>query len=139
MSKKTKTTEADTNGTPGATPRTRKPRDPNAPAIKRPRAGSWTPVVRTYQIPETDLSIDVEMYSVEFAGETLEVKRDRAGVAKANAWIKGIREREERLLKIDRLRRELAAMEGMGQAEPGNQTEGPTTENHPTADGEPTA
>jgi hypothetical protein len=92
--------------------------------VKRPRAGSWLPVVRTYQIPGTDLTLDVEMYTVEFAGETLEVKRDRAGVAKANAWIRGIREREERLLKIDRLRRELAAMEG---------TDGTTADSEPTA------
>ena len=90
--------------------RTRTPRDPNAPPVKRPRAGSWLPVVRTYQIPGTDLSIDVEMYTVEFAGETLEVKRDRAGVAKANAWIKGIKARGEEALRVDRIRRQLEEM-----------------------------
>jgi len=112
MTKKTKTTTDDT------TPRTRKPRDPNAPPVKRPRTGTWTPVTRQIPIPGTEdadgnaLTTPVEFYSVEFAGETLEVLHNRDGAKRANAWIKGIKARGEEGLKIDRLRRELEEMIG---------------------------
>jgi len=116
-----------TETTPKPT-RTRTPRDPNAPPVKRPRSGTWTKISKQVGIPGTGRgaaelaktmgpfgpggvmpcgedpdTIDLEMYRVEFAGETLEVRRDRAGVKKANEWIRAIKgadERNGRMLKI---------------------------------------
>jgi hypothetical protein len=148
-----------TETTPKPT-RTRTPRDPNAPPVKRPRSGSWLPVVRTYQIPGTDISIDVEMYTVEFAGETCEVRKNREGVKRGNAWIKGIKARGEEALRVDRIRRQLEEMSEAASTQEmtarlyrasrvlagdevvfpiADQTEtdqsaGPTVENHPWAD-----
>jgi hypothetical protein len=99
------------------TPKTPKPaRDPNAPAVKRPRAGCWTPVTRQIPIPGSQdadgkaLTLDAEMYSVEFAGETIEVLKNRDGVKRANAWIKGIKNRGEESLHIDKISRQLEAL-----------------------------
>jgi hypothetical protein len=80
------------------------------PKTTRPRSGLWTPIVKQIPIPGTDETTDVEFYAVEFAGETCEVRKNREGVKKGNAWIKGIKGRGEFELKVDRIRRELEKM-----------------------------
>jgi hypothetical protein len=98
--------------------RTRKPRDPNAPKVKRPRSGTWTKISRQISIPvacrdehgdiATDPdTADLDMYRVEFKGETLEVQRNRAGVKKGNDWIRAIKSRAKLELKIYRIRLKL--------------------------------
>jgi hypothetical protein len=77
------------------------------PKTTRPRSGTWTPIVKAIPIPGTDETTDVEFYTVEFAGETCEVRKNREGVKKGNSWIKGIKGRGEFELKVDRIRREL--------------------------------
>lgn len=74
------------------------------PKVKRPRAGCWTPVVRTFPIPGTDFTIDVEMYRVEYCGEVMEVQRNREGVKKAGAWIRSIKNQGNLKMKVERLR-----------------------------------
>jgi hypothetical protein len=102
------------NGTTAT--KTRKPRDPNAPPVKRPRAGCWTPVTRDVPIPGTQdadgkaLTTPVEMYTVEFCGETIEVLKNRAGVKIGNNWIKSIKSRGEESLRIHSIRKKLEEM-----------------------------
>lgn len=74
------------------------------PKVKRPRAGVWTQVVRTFPLPGTDSTIDVEMYTVEYRGDTLDVQRNREGVKKANIWIKGIKSQHNLKMKVEHLR-----------------------------------
>jgi hypothetical protein len=83
---------------------------PEKPKVKRPRAGCWTQVSRQVQIPGTADSVDLEMYRIEFAGETLEVQRNRAGVKKANDWIRAIKARADLGLKIASIRKGLLTL-----------------------------
>jgi hypothetical protein len=80
------------------------------PKTTRPRSGTWTPIVKAIPIPGTDETTDVEFYTVEFAGETCEVRKNREGVKRGNAWVKGIKGRGEFELKVDRIRRQLDAL-----------------------------
>lgn len=75
------------------------------PKVKRPRSGCWTKTSRQIPIPGTKSdTADLDMYCVEFKGETLEVQRNREGVKKANSWIRAIKARAELGLKVERLR-----------------------------------
>jgi hypothetical protein len=81
------------------------------PKVKRPRSGTWTKTSRQIPIPGTEAdTADLDMYRVEYAGETLEVQRNRAGVKKANAWIRSIRKSSGELLRVDKIRRQLEKM-----------------------------
>jgi hypothetical protein len=86
------------------------------PKIRRPRAGSWTPVVRQIPIPGTQdadgaaLTTPVEFYVVEFCGETIEVLRNRDGAKRASEWIRNIRAGGEERLRVDTIRRKLEEM-----------------------------
>lgn len=81
------------------------------PKVKRPRSGVWTPVSKQIPIPGTDGdTADLDMYRVEYAGEEIEVQRNRAGVKKANAWIRGLRTRAEEELRISKIRKQLDEM-----------------------------
>jgi len=57
------------------------------------------------------------MYRVEYRDETLEVQRNRAGVKKARAWIRGLKARAEQGLKIDRIRKQLVELAQEADAE----------------------
>jgi|GEM_PF-3595792 hypothetical protein len=81
------------------------------PKVKRPRAGIWTKTSKQIPVPGTETDIAVlDMYRVEYAGETLEVQRNRAGVNKANAWIRGIRDGRSELARVDKIRKQLEKM-----------------------------
>jgi hypothetical protein len=96
--------------------KTRKPRDPNAPPITRPRSGHWTPITKQIPIPGTQdadgaaLTTSVEMYRVEFAGESIEVLKNRDGTKAATAWIRAIKNRSVEGVKIEKIRRDLVTM-----------------------------
>lgn len=75
------------------------------PKVKHPRSGTWTKTSR--QVPISGGTADLDMYVITFAGETLEVQRNRAGVKKANAWIRGMKKRSEQMVKIERIRKAL--------------------------------
>jgi hypothetical protein len=116
MSRKKNTNTTNSDVTTGTVENAPLDGAPPKPKTKRPRSGSWTPVTRQIPIPGTEdadgnaLGAPIEFYRVEFAGETLEVLKNRAGVKQGNDWIKGIKARGEEGLKIDRLRREIEEM-----------------------------
>jgi hypothetical protein len=94
----------------------RKTRDPNAPPITRPRSGHWTPISRQIPIPGTQdadgaaLTMNADMYRVEFAGESIEVLKNRDGTKAATAWIRTIKNRSEEGAKIEKIRATLINM-----------------------------
>jgi hypothetical protein len=52
----------------------------------------------------------LELYRVEYAGYSIEVRRDRTGVKAAHAWIRQRKDEEARALRVDRIRRQLLAL-----------------------------
>jgi hypothetical protein len=103
---------------------TRKPRDPNAPAIKRPREGTWTRISKQIPIPgcfKTDgtaVMSDLSMWRVEYSGEIIEVPANRAGQKKITEWKKAIKARAGERMKILKIKKMIQTLSRFETATP---------------------